>query len=72
LFDSNYVWYGLTINADPNSGMSYWPIMYALPAGYDAYAFSTDGGQPMLPHAGGYALTEDAPMYTVQVYFINS
>jgi hypothetical protein len=62
LFDSNYVWYGLTINADSNSGTSYSPIMYALPDDYDAYAFSTDGGEIMLPHTGGYSLTEDAPM----------
>ena len=33
---------------------------------------STDGGDILLPHAGGYSITEDQPTFALEVFFFSS
>ncbi len=68
---SAFTWSGLTINQDISSGVSYSNMVYAYPAGYDWFAFTTDGTLIQEPHAGGFSLTPDRPSAALVVYFIS-
>jgi hypothetical protein len=72
LGEGTFLWTGLELSSDANSGVSYSPIVYAFPSGYDAYGISTDGGDILLPHAGGYVLTEQHQSFNLAVYFFSS
>jgi hypothetical protein len=65
-------WSGLVVATDGETGVSYSPILYTYPDGYDAYAISTDGGEILLPHAGGYLLTQDQSSFNLAVFFFDS
>jgi len=71
--EGTFVWGGLTVNPDATTGVSYAPIVFFFPPpGYDAYAISTDGGDILLPHAGGYGITEAQPTFSLEVFFFFS
>ena len=70
--DGAYLCTGLTINPDPNSGVVYPPIVCSFPAGSDAYGISAEGGDILLPPAGGFALTVDQQTFTLAVYFFTA
>jgi hypothetical protein len=63
-----YVWHEFPLD----NGTSWSPVVYAYPDGYSWYAISSDGGEPLEPHAGGYLLTSDQPIHILQVYFLES
>jgi hypothetical protein len=69
---TTFDWSGLVVATDGETGISYSPILYTYPDGYDAYAIGTDGGEILLPHAGGYLLTQDQPSFALAVYFFSS
>jgi len=72
LGEGTFLWTGLTIYPDVNSSASYSPIVYAYPDGYDAYAISADGGEILLPHVGGLALTQEHQSFNLAVYFFDA
>jgi hypothetical protein len=63
-----YFWEGLPLN----DGDSWSVTVYQYPDGYDTFAFSSDAGPIHLPQAGGYALTDDTPSHTAELYFLSS
>lgn len=63
-----YVWHNFPLD----DGDSWSPVVYSYPDGYNWYAISTDGGEELEPHAGGYQLTSDQPMHVIEVYFFES
>jgi hypothetical protein len=72
LAEGTFLWTGLTIYPDLTSSVSYSPIVFFFPPGYDAYGISTDGGEILLPHAGGYGITDQHQSFTLAVYFFSS
>ena len=66
-----FTWSGLTISQDISSGIAYSNMVYAYPAGYDWFAFTTDGTTIQEPHTGGFVLTPDQPSAALVVYFIS-
>ncbi len=72
LGDGTFIWTDLPIAPDANSGTSFSPTPFAYPDGYNAFGISTDGGEVLAQHAGGYVITQDHQSFSLAVYFFAS